>query len=111
MLTHKDIRDFLEGFAAAIELDEIRVDALPMARFHSAYDAGMWRRYRRGHLDLIDRLLSPVTEMSSDQLQEVGWLAITCRPEVVRQVKLDLFCDAATGMIVAGEVETARLNF
>jgi hypothetical protein len=27
-LTHEDIRDLLIGFAAAIELDQIRVDAL-----------------------------------------------------------------------------------
>jgi hypothetical protein len=37
-LTTEDIRDLLNGFAAAIELDQIRVDAL-----HPDYDPDMWR--------------------------------------------------------------------
>ena len=54
-LTHEDIRDLLIGFAAAIELDQIRVDALPPEKFHRWYSDGMWRRWRRGHLDYINR--------------------------------------------------------
>jgi hypothetical protein len=33
-LTHKDIRDLLTGFAASIELDQIRVDALSPDRWY-----------------------------------------------------------------------------
>jgi hypothetical protein len=33
-LTPEEIRDLLFGFAAAIELDQVRVDALPPEKFH-----------------------------------------------------------------------------
>jgi hypothetical protein len=33
-LTPEDIRDLLLGFAAAIESDQVRVDALPPEKFH-----------------------------------------------------------------------------
>ena len=44
ILTREDVRDFFIGFAAAIELDQIRVDALPRERFHPDYCDDLWRR-------------------------------------------------------------------
>jgi hypothetical protein len=35
-LTQEDIKDLLIGFAAAIELDQIRVNAMAPERFHQA---------------------------------------------------------------------------
>ena len=54
-LTLEDIRDlltgFVAGFVAAIELDQIRVDALPPEKFHRWYSDSMWRDWRRLHID------------------------------------------------------------
>src|SRR5262245_56045980 len=63
-LTHKDIRDLLTGFAASIELDQIRVDALSPEKFHPEYSDSMWRNYRRDHLQFIDQLLPTVDTIS-----------------------------------------------
>jgi hypothetical protein len=57
-LTHADIRDLLRGFGAAIELDQLRVDAMPAAKFHPAYDDSMWRRWRDDHISYARRLVS-----------------------------------------------------
>jgi hypothetical protein len=59
-LMPEDIRDLLTGFVAAIELDQIRVDALPPKKFHPAYSDSMWRNWRRHHIDYINRLLLTV---------------------------------------------------
>ena len=79
-LTPEDIRDLLTGFTAAIELDQIRVDALPPEKFHRWYSDSMWRNWRRGHVDYINRLLPTVNTMPSALLQELAWLAITHDP-------------------------------
>ena len=108
-LTPEDIRDLLTGFIAAIELDQIRVDALPPEKFHHWYSDSMWRNWRRYHLDYINRLLPSVNAIPSALLQELAWLAITYEPAVVRATVIDLFADAASGNCPAEEFETAAL--
>lgn len=110
-LTPEDIRDLLTGFIAAIELDQIRVDALPPVKFHRWYNDSLWRRCRRGHIDYINRLLPSVNAIPSALLQELAWLAITYEPAVVRATVIDLFDDAASGNCPAEEFETAALFF
>jgi hypothetical protein len=110
-LTSEDIRDLLSGFVAAIELDQIRVDALPPVKFHRWYNDGMWRRCRRDHVDYINRLLPSVNTIPSALLQELAWLAITYEPAVVREAALNLFAEAASGSCPAEELETAALFF
>ena len=44
-----DVRDLLTCFAAAIELDQVRVDALPARKFHHLYSGSLWRMWRRHH--------------------------------------------------------------
>jgi hypothetical protein len=110
-LTSEDIQDLLTGFVAAIELDQIRVDALPPEKFHRWYNDSMWRRCRRGHIDYINRLLPSVNTIPSALLQELAWLAITCEPAVVRKAALSLFADAASDSGPAVELETAALFF
>jgi hypothetical protein len=109
-LTTNDIRDLLTGFAATIELDQIRVDPLPPEKFHPEYDEGMWRRWRRDHLDYIDQLLPTVDAIPPAILQELTQLAVICRPEIVREALLDVFADAASGSCEQ-ELETAALFF
>ena len=111
MLTHEDIRDLITGFAGAIELDQIRVDALPDEVFHPAYNGSMWRRYRHDHLDFINRLVPTVNAIPSALLQELARLAITYETEVVREAIADLFAEAATGACPAEEFESAAQFF
>jgi hypothetical protein len=110
-ITPEDVRDLLTGFAAAIELDQIRVDALPAEKFHRWYSDSMWRNWRRDHVDYINRLLPTVNTIPSAQLQELAWLAITYDPAVVRDAAVNLFADAASGCCAAEEFETAGLFF
>ena len=110
-LTPEDIRDLLTGFIAAIELDQIRVDALPPEKFHRWYSDSMWRNWRRYHIDYIDRLLPSVNAIPAALLQELACLAITYEPAVVREAAVNLFADAASGNCPAEEFETAALFF
>jgi hypothetical protein len=110
-LTHKDIRDLLTSFAATIELDQIRVDALTSEKFHPAYDDRMWRRCRRDHLEFIDQLLPTVDTIPSALLQRLSQLAATYEPEIIRELIVDLFSVAANGVCPPEEFETAELFF
>lgn len=110
-LTAEDIRDLLTGFAAAIELDQIRVDALPPEKFHRFYRDSMWREWRRDHIRFINRLLPSLNAMPSALLLELAWLAITNEPAVVRETLVDLFADAVSGCCCAEQFETATLFF
>jgi hypothetical protein len=110
-LTPEDIRDLLTGFVAAIELDQIRVDALPPEKFHRWYSDSMWRNWRRLHIDYINRLLPSVKTIPSALLEELAWLAIAYEPTVVRETVVDLFADAVSGNCPAEDFETAALFF
>jgi hypothetical protein len=110
-LTANDVGNFLNGFAAAIELDQIRVDALPSDAFHPEYDADMWYRWRRCHLDFISQLLSTVDAIPATMLQELSQLAATCNPAIVRGVLIDLFADGASGSCAEEQFKTAALFF
>jgi hypothetical protein len=110
-LRHKDILDLLEGFAAAIELDQIRVDALPPRKFHRHYDDGMWRRYRNYHLVFINKLSATVDEIPPVMLEALTGLAIDYEAAGVREPMLDLFLDAASGNSGEAEIERATVFF
>jgi hypothetical protein len=111
MITHADIRDLLTGYAAAIELDQIRVDALPREKFHRAYDDGMWRRCRRDHLDYLHRLLPTVNAIPLALLEELTRLAVTYEPPDVRKAIVDVLSTGAYEMCPPEEVETAAQFF
>jgi hypothetical protein len=110
-ITPEDVRDLLTGFVAAIELDQIRVDALPPEKFHRWYSDSMWRNWRRDHIDYINRLLSSVNTIPPSLLKELAWLAISYEPAFVRQAVLRLFAEAASGSCPAEELETTALFF
>jgi hypothetical protein len=111
ILTAEELRGLLSGFAAAIELDQIRVDALPRERFHPLYSPGMWRRWRRDHLDYINQLLPTLSAMPVALLQELTQIALTYDPTAVRERMLDLFAEAVSGSCSAEAFETASLFF
>jgi hypothetical protein len=109
-LTHADIRDLLRGFDAAIELDQLRVDAMPAAKFHPAYEDSMWRRWRGNHRSYTTKLLSTVDAIPSEMLGELTRIAVTYEPDLIRHITLELFaevvCDGPPG-----ELGTAELFF
>jgi hypothetical protein len=110
-ISTEDVRDLLIGFAAAIELDQIRVDAMPAETFHREYDDGMWRRWRRKHLEYIDQLLVTVPAMPSAMLNDLTRVAITYEPVVIGQIAHELFADAASGNLPEDGLGTAVLFF
>jgi hypothetical protein len=110
-LTLEDVRDFLTSFAAAIELDQTRVDGLPSEKFHPEYSASMWRKWRRCHIEYIDHLLQTVNCIPSSLLQELTQLAISYEPPLLQEILIDLFGDSAGGMCAEEQFETATLFF
>jgi hypothetical protein len=110
-LTHADIRDLLRGFGAAIELDQLRVDAVPAERFHPLYDDGMWRGWRTGHIGYIDKLLTSVETIPSAMLTELTRIAINYEPKAIGHVVLELFAEAVSGGCPEEELATAERLF
>jgi hypothetical protein len=110
-LTREDVRDLLAGFAAAITLDQIRVDALPSEKFHPAYSDSTWRMWRRGHLDYVDLLLRTVNTISIDILQDLTRIAIYCEPRIVRRAVIDVFGEAVCCGCLEEEFGTAAQFF
>jgi|EndMetStandDraft_8_1072994.scaffolds.fasta_scaffold303261_2 hypothetical protein len=111
IISKDDIRDLLAAFAAAIELDQIRVDALPHMAFHERYSDNMWRIWRRCHLEYASLLLSTVDAIRPATLEKLAWLASNYEPKVVRERAIDLFGAAASEDLVREEVATAELFF
>jgi hypothetical protein len=109
-LTHQDIRNLLERFSAAIMLDQRRVDANPAADFRPMYDDEMWRDWRAGHVNYIDRLLSTLDEIPSTMMAELTRVAIAYDPKLVGRIALDLFADAVSGSC-SEELATAERFF
>ena len=110
-LTHEDIRDLLIGFAAAIELDQIRVDALPPERFHRWYDDSMWRNWRRYHVDYIKSVASDREHDAVGPAPRTGLTGDHPRPGSRRGGGVNLCSEAASGCCPAEEHETATLFF
>jgi hypothetical protein len=107
----EDIRDLLSGFAAAIELDQLRVDALAPEKFHPVYNDNMWRAWRRGHLSHINKLLTTLNTIPPAMLEELTRVAIAYEPEVVGQIAVELFAEATSGSCPQEALETAALFF
>jgi hypothetical protein len=110
-LTREDVRDFLTGFAAAIELDQIRMDTLPTRSFHHLYDDSLWRVWRRDHVEYVTLLLSTVDAIPPVILEKLTWIATNYEPEIVGEAALDEFGNSASGSYSREDVATAALFF
>ncbi|MGY4513346.1 hypothetical protein [Bradyrhizobium sp. USDA 3650] len=110
-ITNDDIRELLEVFVAAIELDQIRVDALPEEAFHWDYSDNMWRLWRRCHLQYLRLLLSTADAVRPATLEKLGWIATHYEPKIVRERLRDLLGSAASGDAPREDVATAALFF
>jgi len=106
----EDIRDFLLGFAAAIELDQVRVDAMPREKFHPLYSDAMWRMWRNNHLEYINRILLPTLNgVPAALLKELTRVAMTYEPAAVGRILIHTFSDAASGCCAEEVFETTSL--
>lgn len=107
-LTHADIRNLLQRFSAAIELDQRHVDVVPAASFHPLYDDKMWRDWRAYHVSYIDKLLTSVDTIPSAMLTELTEIATTYEPKVIGHVAIGLFAEAVSGSCPEEELGTAE---
>jgi hypothetical protein len=110
-LTHTDIQNLLEECKLAIELDQIRVDAMPKDKFHPQYDDAMWRAWRADHVVYIDSLLKSVGELPSIMLTQLTRIALSCEPKAIQRVVLELFSEAVSGSCSEEELATAKRFF
>lgn len=110
-LTHADIRKFLKNYAAAVRLDQRRVDALPKSSFHGMYDAKLWRGWRSAHVTYIGNLLPSVNAIPRSMLMELTEVAATYQLSVLEQVVLENFADAVSGACDKEEFATAERFF
>lgn len=106
-----DIRDLLNRFVAAIELDQIRVDALPAWKFHHLYSDSLWRMWRHDHLEYVNLLLSTADAVPPVILKKLTWIATNYEPEIVGEAAIDLFAGAAGGTYPRKDVATAAAFF
>ncbi|MVT64860.1 hypothetical protein GPL21_07035 [Bradyrhizobium pachyrhizi] len=97
ILTPKDIKTFLNRLAAAIERDQVNVDALPRERFSIAYNDSMWRSWRQDHRDYIEKLLSTVEAIPPVVLKQLTEIAAAYEPELVGGAMLELFAEVVSG--------------
>jgi hypothetical protein len=104
-----DLRNLLRAYSGAIELDQIRVDALPPSSFHPEYSRGMWLRWRRRHIDFINQLLRTTRDMSQQLLQNLNLVAGTREPKVVRNAVVELLGMGAAESLTPGQIDTAPL--
>jgi hypothetical protein len=110
-LTAGDIRDLFASFAAAIESDQLSVDARPAWQLHIHYDASMWSQWRDGHLKFIKRLVGTTNAIPDMTLFRLTWLAQNYDPAVVAEVVLELLAEAVSGSVEETELLPAEQFF
>lgn len=106
-ISNSDIQDLFAVLSAAIELDQMRVDALPPEKFHPFYDDGMWRRWRNEHLEYIGRLLPTCDAIPATTLEKLTWLALNYEPAVINRMVLEILAHVASGDYAREELTTA----
>jgi hypothetical protein len=96
-LAPQDIQNFLKRLSAAIELDQVNVDALPPERFSIAYSDSMWRTWRHDHRVFIDKLLLTADAIPPLMLKQLTGIATAYEPAFVGSVVLELFAEIVSG--------------
>ena len=97
MLAPEDIQNFLKRLSAAIELDQVNVDALPPERFSIAYSDSMWRKWRHDHRMFIEKLLLTADAIPPVMLKQLTGIATGYEPAFVGSVVLELFAEIVSG--------------
>jgi hypothetical protein len=110
MLQPKDVKNFLKRASAAIQLDQVYVDALPSESFAREYDDSMWRVWRREHRSLINKLLRTADAIQPATLRELTRITAIHEPSHIGAVVLDLFAELVGGNS-AEDIPTAEQFF
>jgi hypothetical protein len=111
ILQREDIEPVLRRFSAAIERDQLRIDATPRAKFHPSYDGAMWRDWRRGHRIYLNRLVSTVVDIPLVTLEKLSTIARSYKPEFIRAVILEILSEVVGGCCDQDEYATAGQLF
>jgi hypothetical protein len=111
ILQREDIETVLRRFSTAIERDQLRIDAMPRAKFHPSYDDAMWRDWRRGHRIFLNRLVSTVAGMPLVTVEKLSTIARLYKPEFIRAVILEILSEVVGGCCDQEEYATASLLF
>jgi len=122
-ITTTDVGDLLTGFIAAIELDQIRVDALPAGSLIDYYDRydpdddddvdvdSSPRGWRRLHLEYVNLLLSTVDALPTVILEKLTCIATRYEPEFVGEEAIRLFGAVVSYNYAEEDVNTATAFF
>jgi hypothetical protein len=108
-LTIGDIRELLIGFDAAIEQDQLRVDALTRVGLDTILRDSMCLLWRCSHRSYINQLLSTLNAMSSEMLEQLTWIARCYEPAKVGDAMLNVFSQAISESCL--ELGTATVFF
>lgn len=111
MLQHADMRSVLSRFIIAVERDQLRIDAIPRARFHPEYDDAMWRDWRNGNRIYLNRLMTTLSDMPPSLLETLSAIARSYKPEPVRAVILEILSEVASDSCDPDEYATASQFF
>ena len=110
-LTIDDIRDLLIGFDAAIELDQLRVDALTRVGLHTILRDSMCLLWRCSHRSYINQLLSTLNAIPSEMLEQLTWIALCYEPAEVGDAMLNLLSEAVSGSCPEEKLGRATVFF
>jgi hypothetical protein len=110
-LEHANIETVLRRFSAAIERDQLRIDAMPLLKFHPSYDDAMWRDWRHGHRIYVNFLASTVADMPLLLLEKLSAIARSYKPEFIRGVILEIFSEVVSGFCDQDQYATAGQLF
>jgi hypothetical protein len=95
-LLRDDIRNLFIGFAAAIELDQIRVDSLPASRFHRHYDRGVWVGWRNEHIKFYCQMAATVHDLPAEVLEQLTVVANNYDPKDGAEAVLNISSNLAS---------------
>jgi hypothetical protein len=84
---------------------------LPASVFHRWYDDGMWRNWRRYHLEYVKQLLLTLDTIPPVILEKLTLIATNREPAVVGEQALHCFADVVSGNCDAAEFATAAQFF
>jgi hypothetical protein len=110
-LTIDEIRELLVRFDAAIEQDQLRVDALTRAGLDTMLRDSMCLLWRSSHRSYISRLLSTLNGIPSEMLEQLTWIARCYEPAEVGDAMLNLFSEAVSDSCIEKELGTAAVFF
>ncbi|MGA2293434.1 hypothetical protein [Bradyrhizobium sp.] len=110
-LTNADLENVLRRFGAAIERDQLRVDAMPPANLQPPYNDEMWRQWRRDHIRYVNVLISTAIAVPTRMSSELTVIAASYEPKGISTLILELLSEVVSGSYEWEEFASARCFF